>query len=223
LFHFDSGKTSLIATLLRLIDINSGSITIDGIDINTIPRAVVRRRLNTIPQDAYFFSGTIRENLCIHNTNSSLPESSGPSDARIIAILTRVELWSKIATMPQGLDSELKAEHFSHGQRQLLCLVRAVLRGSSSKILILDEAMSSVDSKTAELMQRIVNEEFEGQTVLAVVHRLDVETMRAFDRVVVLDAGQVVDFDAPEKLMGRSELFRGLGIARRAKEGVCEG
>lgn len=193
-----SGKSSLISALFRMLEISaSSSIIVDGIDITTIPRQVVRWTLNAIPQDPFFMKGSIRFNA-----------SSGSAhhiDADIILALQKVHLW-EIVEAKGGLDADLHAEFFSHGQRQLFCLARGILR--KSKIVVLDEISSSVDITSDELMQRIVREEFADATIIAVAHRLD--TILDFDRIALLKNGELVEMDTPSALLGRDSAFKEL-------------
>jgi ATP-binding cassette, subfamily C (CFTR/MRP), member 1 len=194
-----SGKSSLIMTLLRLLEISQGSVVIDGIDITTIPRQILRSRLNAIPQDPFFLQGSIRFNAS--------PFSPEHSDADIISALRKVELWALIEAKG-GLAAELGEDTFSHGQRQLFCLARAILRKQEKGIVVLDEVSSSVDVATDRLMQRVIREELTGMTIIAVAHRL--ETIVDFDRVAVVSEGQVVEVGNPEVLLGRESRFREL-------------
>lgn len=185
-----SGKSSIIATLFRMLEISSGSITIDGLDISLLTRQDVRMGINAIPQDAYFFKGSIRTNIDPLNRCT---------DTQLITALTKTKLWP-IVESKGGLTAPAEAEMFSHGQRQLFCLARAILH--PSKIVVLDEATSSVDLATDELMQGIIRQEFADCTILAVAHRLD--TIMDFDMVAVLKAGVLVEFGDPRVLMGRN-------------------
>ncbi|KAF7856278.1 hypothetical protein EAF04_009806 [Stromatinia cepivora] len=183
-----SGKSSLIAALFRMLEIHPGSsILIDGIDISTLPRQTVRARLNAIPQDPFFLRSTIRTNADPYHLHP---------DTTIISALEKVQLWSLISSKG-GLEAQLDTEFFSHGQRQLFCLARAILRGG--RIIVLDEATSSVDSETDKLMQRVIREVFEGCTILAVAHRLD--TIADFDRIILLGKGEVVETGTFAELM----------------------
>jgi ABC-type multidrug transport system fused ATPase/permease subunit len=174
-----------------MLELNSGTILIDGLDLSTMPRHEIRTQLNAIPQDPYFVTGSIRLNLDPYSTST---------DDLIISALRKVHLLGTI-TSNGGLDAELDPDTLSHGQRQLFCLARAILR--KSKIVVLDEATSSVDRKTDELMQRIIREEFQGCTIIAVAHRL--ETILDFDRIAVLDRGHLVECDSPKKLLATEE------------------
>lgn len=183
-----SGKSSLIASLFRMLEIDSNSsITIDGIDITTISRQTVRSRLNAIPQEPFFFRGSVRLNTD--------PFQLHP-DAAIITALRKVHLWDLVAAKG-GLDAALDAAFFSHGQRQLFCLARAILR--RSRVVVLDEATSSVDTASDALMQRVIRDEFGGCTIIAVAHRLD--TIMDFDRIAVLGEGKLLECGSPGELM----------------------
>lgn len=186
-----SGKSSFVTTLFHMLEVTRGTITIDAVDIATTPREVLRERLNVIPQDALFLSGTVRANLD--------PFAAVNSDETLISALCTVGLWN-VVSQAGGLDIPLDPESLlSHGQRQLFCLARALLNRSRSSILVLDEATASVDLQTDAVMQRIIREEFKGCTIIAVAHRLG--TIRDFDRVVVLDQGRVVEDGKPDELL----------------------
>ncbi|KAE9371145.1 putative multidrug resistance-associated protein [Stipitochalara longipes BDJ] len=192
-----SGKSSLIMTLFQLLKISpESSVFIDNIDITKIPRHVLRERLNAIPQDPFFLKGSIRFNASPSHLHT---------DEQIISAFEKVELWSLIE-VKGGLDAELSAEFFSHGQRQLFCLARAILR--KSKIVVLDEVSSSVDIETDKLMQRVVREEFKDATVVSVAHRL--ETIVDFNRVVVMGDGAAMEMGEPRELLVSESRFREL-------------
>ncbi|KAM3075096.1 hypothetical protein ACMFMF_005777 [Clarireedia jacksonii] len=184
-----AGKSSFVALLLHMLEVSQGSITIDGVDLLTIPRNVLRERLTVIPQEPVFIKGTIRENLDTLDLAND--------DVSAEAVLTKVGLWS-IVTNAGGLDVPLEPEELlSHGQRQLFCLARAMLR--RSKILIIDEATASVDLQTDELMQQIILDHFVDCTIIAVAHRL--QTIRHFDRIAVFYNAKVVEFGEPDALL----------------------
>lgn len=194
-----SGKSSLITSLFRMLEIKEGTLTVDGVDLSTVPRQTVRERFNAIPQDPIFIKGSIRANL---------DPLSISTDSAIEASLRKVDLWTVIESIG-GLESMREAESFlSQGQRQLFCLARAIL--NPSQVVVLDEATASVDLYTDELMQRIIREEFKGRTIIAVAHRL--QTILDFDRILVLDKGKVVEYGEPEDLLNREggSLFRDL-------------
>ncbi|KAH7329994.1 putative ATP-binding cassette transporter [Rhexocercosporidium sp. MPI-PUGE-AT-0058] len=192
-----SGKSSLITTLFRMLEVTEdSSVTIDGIDITKLPRECVRSRLNAIPQEPFFIRGTVRANA---------DPLSQHTDAAIISAIEKVHLWN-IVHNKGGLDTLLDAEFFSHGQRQLFCLARAILR--KSKVVILDEATSNVDTKSDDLMQEIIRKEFHDCTIIAVAHRLD--TILDFDRIALLSEGTLKEFDSPQALLGRASAFKEL-------------
>lgn len=127
-----SGKSTLISTLLRLIDMDSGSVCIDGLDISSLSRSTVRSRLNVIAQEPFFFPGTLRENL---DPSDSLP------DQILIDMLKKVQRWEQVETLG-GLDAQVTQDLFSPGEKQLLSIAR-VLCCSNGRVLVLDEATSS--------------------------------------------------------------------------------
>jgi ATP-binding cassette subfamily C (CFTR/MRP) protein 1 len=192
-----SGKSSLIAALLRLMDCSSGQIVIDGLDIATLPKQLVRSRLIALPQDPYVLAGTVRENV---------DPLSTVSDDAVITALRKVHLDHLLDDEEIGLNAKLSTDMLSHGQCQLLCLARAMMRKSS--ILILDEATASVDVHTDALMQDILRTDFKHHTIIAAAHRLD--TIIDFDAVLVLDAGRVLESDNPQNLLARDTAFKEL-------------
>lgn len=189
-------------SLLRMIDLHQGHVTIDGTDISTLHPDDLRARLNVVPQDPYFVPGTVRFNLDLH---------SRASDAELEAAVTKVGLWARVQGTG-GLDAELVGLEWSQGERQLLCLARAVV--GRSRVLVLDEAMSSVDAETEAVMQAVVDAEFQGATVVAVMHRFTY--IERYDRVALLREGRMVECDAPVKLLAREgSVFGGLYAAHR--------
>ena len=192
-----SGKSSLLLTLFRLLNVDSGAIMLDGMDISHIHQDVLRRRLISVPQEATLFPGSLRSNIY---GNGESDDALQPTDEQIISTLEKVELWDAIS-LQGNLDTDVSNLALSHGQKQLFCLARAVLRKSSSAILILDEAMSAVDEHTEEVMVKIIETEFVNHTVLSVVHRL--HTVLQFDQIVLLDKGRVVEVGPPTELLRR--------------------
>ncbi|CAF3655959.1 unnamed protein product [Rotaria socialis] len=165
-----------------------GQIKIDNIDIASIGLDDLRRRISIIPQDPILFTGTMRSNLDPFNDYS---------DAEIWCALEQVQLKTLVADgMPNGLHSMVSegGSNLSVGQKQLVCLARAILK--MSKILVIDEATANVDNATDELIQRAIREKFKHCTVLTVAHRL--RTVIDSDRILVLGNGAVLEFDTPE-------------------------
>ncbi|KAF5534749.1 multidrug resistance-associated 1 [Fusarium mexicanum] len=193
-----SGKSSLMACLLRMLEVDSNSsIKFDGIDITTIPRQTVRASVAVVPQHPFFMKKTtIRDNL--------VPRGEQPED-RILAVLNRLKMKEAVERLG-GLDSILDVERLSQGQRQLLCLARAVL--ANKKMIFLDEASSNVDAKSEQLIRQVVQEEFKGCTVIAIAHRLG--AVVDFDRVAVMGGGRVIEWDNPRELLKRESEFKRL-------------
>jgi len=180
-----------------MLEIDSGTISIDGVDVSTISRQEIRRRLITLPQEPFFIHGSVRENI---------DPQEGATDERIQEVLRSVDMWNFFETRG-GLDELLDDDKLSHGQRQLFCLARAILK--QGKILIMDEATSSVDSDTDTVMQRVLREEFAGRTMIAIAHKL--QTILDFDRVLLLDKGQIVETGNPQELLANdTSAFRAL-------------
>ncbi|XP_071346067.1 ATP-binding cassette sub-family C member 12-like isoform X2 [Trachinotus anak] len=195
-----SGKSSLAVALLRLVEPAAGSILIDGVDITTIGLSDLRRKLSIIPQDPVLFTGTVRYNLDPFSTYS---------DEEVWAALEKTYMKDAICSLEGNLQAELtdNGGTFSVGQRQLMCLSRALLR--SSKIILLDEAMASVDPETDALIQITIREAFQHCTVLTIAHRI--HTVLQADRILVLNHGEVIEFDHPDVLKQRPDsLFSAL-------------
>lgn len=199
-----SGKSTLLSVLLRILDMASGTILIDGLDLRFLPRSIIRSRLITIPQEPFILAGTVRYNL---------DPSTLVADDQIVTALEKVGLWDLLGSRG-GLDTLMLDNPLSQGQQQIFCLARAILRlgegdeKGRGEIMVLDEATSNVDSETDALMQKLIREEFKECTILTVAHRLD--TIADSDRIAVLDGGQLAEFESPEVLMGRESLFREL-------------
>ncbi|KAL3991213.1 protein LSM14 [Sarotherodon galilaeus] len=185
-----SGKSSLGVALFRLVECSGGSILIDGVDISDIGLADLRSKLSIIPQDPVLFSGTVRSNLDPFNQYS---------EEKIWDALERSHMKECVSQLPLKLESEVveNGENFSVGERQLLCVARALLR--RCKVLILDEATAAMDAETDALIQETIRSSFHHCTTLTIAHRL--HTVLASDRIMVLNQGQVVEFDEPSKLL----------------------
>ncbi|KAK2734190.1 hypothetical protein FQN57_001844 [Myotisia sp. PD_48] len=187
-----SGKSSLIYSILRLIEISTGDINIDGVDISTIPRHLIRSRIITIPQDRFVLTGSIRRNA---------DPSGMMSGESIQGALEKVHLW-RLVESRGGLDTNMENNLFSSGQQQLFRLARAILIKENRTILILDEATSNVDAATDSLMQSVIQDIFEDFTIITIAHRLD--TIMSSDKIAVLDQGKLVEFDSPINLRTRN-------------------
>ncbi|XP_011699218.1 PREDICTED: multidrug resistance-associated protein 1 isoform X6 [Wasmannia auropunctata] len=188
-----AGKSSLTLALFRIIEAAQGKILIDDVDISKLGLHDLRSRLTIIPQDPVLFSGTLRMNLDPFDCYS---------DEEIWRALEHAHLKSFIENLPSALLHEVTegGENLSVGQRQLICLARALLR--KTKVLILDEATAAVDLETDDLIQTTIRQEFKDCTVLTIAHRLN--TILDSDRVIVLDKGLIVEYDSPEVLLRNS-------------------
>ncbi|KAL5577346.1 hypothetical protein UlMin_019045 [Ulmus minor] len=189
-----AGKSSMLNTLFRIVEMERGRILIDDIDIGKIGLADLRKVLGIIPQSPVLFSGTVRFNL---------DPFSEHNDVDLWEALARAHLKDAIRRNPLGLDAEVSeaGENFSVGQRQLLSLARALLR--RSKILVLDEATAAVDVRTDALIQKTIRAEFKSCTMLIIAHRLN--TIIDCDRIILLDSGRVLEYDSPEELLSRDD------------------
>jgi ATP-binding cassette subfamily C (CFTR/MRP) protein 4 len=188
-----AGKSSLISALFRLYDFE-GTIFIDGIDTKAVPLHTLRSKIAIIPQEPILFLGTLRRNLDPFDEYE---------DSHLWNALEDVELKKFVSSLPSGLESEISegGNNFSVGQRQLLCLVRAILK--NAKIVALDEATASVDLETDEMIQRTIRRKFKDATVLTIAHRTN--TVMDSDKILVLDSGNVVEFGSTEDILQRPD------------------
>uniref|UniRef100_A0A673UDD6 Multidrug resistance-associated protein 1 n=1 Tax=Suricata suricatta TaxID=37032 RepID=A0A673UDD6_SURSU len=185
-----AGKSSLTNGLFRILEAAGGQIIIDGVDIASIGLHDLREKLTIIPQDPILFSGSLRMNLDPFNNYS---------DEEIWMALELAHLKSFVAGLELGLSHQVTeaGDNLSIGQRQLLCLARALLR--KSKILIMDEATAAVDIETDHLIQMTIQKEFSHCTTITIAHRL--HTIMDSDRIMVLDDGKIVEFGTPDELL----------------------
>ncbi|KAF6719853.1 Multidrug resistance-associated protein 1 [Oryzias melastigma] len=191
-----AGKSSLTLGLFRIIEPAEGQISIDGVDIAKLGLHELRSRITIIPQDPVLFSGTLRMNLDPFDSYS---------DEDIWKALEFSHLKTFVSGLPDKLSHECSegGENLSVGQRQLLCLARALLR--KTKVLVLDEATAAVDLETDNLIQSTIRSQFEDCTVLTIAHRLN--TIMDYTRVLVLDKGQMAEFDSPSSLIAQKGAF----------------
>uniref|UniRef100_A0A667ZNK8 ATP-binding cassette, sub-family C (CFTR/MRP), member 10 n=1 Tax=Myripristis murdjan TaxID=586833 RepID=A0A667ZNK8_9TELE len=182
-----SGKSTLFLALFRMVELNRGQILVDASLVNAVV-ALCRSKLAIIPQDPFLFGGSVRENLD--------PYGRRP-DRQLLDVLEQCHLGAVVGRMG-GLDAEVgeRGKSFSLGQRQLLCLARALL--TQATILCIDEATASVDQRTDKLLQQTIRDTFQDKTVLTIAHRIN--TIMDSDRVLVMHAGKVVEFDTPAAL-----------------------
>ena len=197
-----AGKSSITLSLFRIIEPATGKIVIDGVDVSTIGLHDLRSKLTIIPQDPVLFSGTLRSNL---------DPFEQKSDEQLWGCLESAHLKDFV----KGLDKQLNynvsegGENLSVGQRQLICLARALLR--KTQILVLDEATAAVDLETDSLIQSTIRSQFADCTILTIAHRL--QTILDSDRVLVLDSGRVAEYDAPAALLQNTKsIFHSLAV-----------
>ena len=192
-----AGKTTIINLLSRFYDVNSGSIYIDGCDIREFQQKSIRRQLGIVLQDTFLFSGTVMENIRYGRLDAS------DKDVYEAAKLANADWF--IRRLPLGYDAQVSEQgnNFSQGQRQLLAIARAVL--ADPRILILDEATSSVDTRTEILIQKALLNLMEGRTSFVIAHRLS--TIRSADQVLVIDGGRIIERGNHETLIARQGFY----------------
>ncbi|XP_073446643.1 ATP-binding cassette sub-family C member 5-like [Dendrobates tinctorius] len=198
-----SGKSSLAMTLFRLVELSGGVIIIDNVHINTIGLEDLRKNLSIIPQEPVLFVGSVRWNLDPINQYT---------DDEVWDALEKTHMKQHV----QQLNGKLQAHvtenggNFSVGERQLLCMARALLR--NSQILLLDEATAAIDNETDALVQDTINDAFSDCTVLIIAHRLN--TVFHCDRIMVMDHGKIMEFDKPSVLLSdENSMFRAMALA----------
>uniref|UniRef100_A0A8C0H629 Multidrug resistance-associated protein 1 n=1 Tax=Chelonoidis abingdonii TaxID=106734 RepID=A0A8C0H629_CHEAB len=191
-----AGKSSLTLGLFRINESAEGEIIIDGVNVAKIGLHDLRFKITIIPQDPVLFSGSLRMNLDPFDKYS---------DEEIWTSLELAHLKNFVSSLPDKLNHECSegGENLSVGQRQLVCLARALLR--KSKILVLDEATAAVDLETDDLIQSTIRTQFEDCTVLTIAHRLN--TIMDYERVIVLDKGEIVECDSPANLLQKKGIF----------------
>lgn len=226
-----AGKSSLTLALFRFLEAREGSVHIDGIDVSKISLHDLRSRIAIIPQDPVLFSGTVRSNLDAFDQHTDAELYDALQRVHLIRTTgttsrdepaTRPGSGANTPRVPEAapdtnanpfasLGSRVSEGglNLSQGQRQLLCLARAIV--SRPKIMVLDEATSAVDMATDVLIQRSIREEFQDSTLIVIAHRLS--TIADFDKILVMDDGVGVEFDGPKELLEKEGgVFRGLSL-----------
>ena len=191
-----SGKSTIALCLFRILEPLQGKIIIDGIDIGIIGLKKLRRNLTIIPQDSTVMNGTLRYNI---------DPIKIFSDDEIRNVLNKIGFNYIIDNNPNGLDQIISenGNNLSIGEKQLICITRAILR--KSKIIIMDEATASIDYKTEEIIQRAISELLKNSTVITIAHRI--KTILNSDKIIVLDNGNVVEYDSPKKLLSNKNSY----------------
>ncbi|MBP1046312.1 ABC transporter ATP-binding protein [Enterococcus sp. BWM-S5] len=195
-----AGKTTMINLLMRFYPLNSGQITVDNIDISTFSSAEIRQKFGMVLQDTWLYQGTIAENIAYGKPNASRPE--------VIAAAKAAQCDHFIRTLPQGYDTLISSEgnEISQGQQQLLTIARAILANPS--ILILDEATSSVDTRTEKLIQQAMDHLTEGRTSFIIAHRLS--TIKNADLILVMKDGDIIEKGTHQQLLSKESFYANL-------------
>jgi ATP-binding cassette subfamily B protein len=195
-----SGKSTLDKLLLRLYEVRSGRITLDGIDIQDLQLQDLRRAIALVSQDVFLFHGTVAENIAYGNFDANREQ--------IVAAATIAEAHEFVSQLPQGYDTIVgeRGQKLSGGQRQRIAIARAILK--DPPILILDEATSAVDNETEAAIARSLDRIIQNRTTIAIAHRLS--TIRHADRIYVMERGRLVEWGTHDELLDRPGIYANL-------------
>ncbi|WP_242947346.1 ABC transporter ATP-binding protein [Caloramator proteoclasticus] len=207
-----AGKTTLVNLLMRFYEINSGRITIDGVDIRDIKRSELRKMFGMVLQDTWLFNGTIKDNIAYGKEGATMED--------IVKAAKAAHADHFIRTLPQGYDTVINEEatNISQGQKQLLTIARAILH--DPKILILDEATSSVDTRTEVLIQKAMANLMKGRTSFVIAHRLS--TIRDAELIIVMNKGRIIEMGNHKELLAKGGFYADLYNSQFANENVDE-
>jgi ABC-type multidrug transport system fused ATPase/permease subunit len=203
-----AGKTSIASLLARFYDINEGAILIDGTDTRSVTMESLRRQMGLVPQDPFLFSGTVRDNIRFGRPSAT--------DEEIVDAAKLANTHDFISRLPQGYDTEVneRGQNYSQGQRQLIAFARAVL--ANPRILILDEATASVDTRTEVLIQAALARLLHGRTSFVIAHRLS--TIRNADTVLVVNGGEIVQRGTHRELLSEEGMYKDLYLMQYRRE-----
>ncbi|MBQ9064221.1 MAG: ABC transporter ATP-binding protein [Blautia sp.] len=190
-----SGKTTLINLLMRFYDVDSGTISIDDVEIDNVTRHSLRKNFGMVLQETWLKNATVRENIAIGDPDAT--------DEQIIAAAKEAHSWEFIRRMPKGLDTIVTDDSMSQGQKQLLCITRVML--ALPPMLILDEATSSIDTRTELRIQNAFDKLMKGRTSFIVAHRLS--TIRNADIILVLKDGHIIEQGNHEELLRKGGFY----------------
>jgi ABC-type multidrug transport system fused ATPase/permease subunit len=192
-----SGKSSLVSLADRFYEVEKGAVTVDGYDIRSVTQQSLRKQIAIVPQDPILFTGSIEENIKYGKMTATRDE--------VIEVAKTVGAHAFISRLEKGYDTPVgqRGASLSAGQRQLVCLARAIL--ADPRILILDEATSNVDTHTERIMQRALRKLTKGRTCLTIAHRLS--TVTGADRIIVLDQGRIVEEGSHKELLAKQGLY----------------
>jgi ATP-binding cassette subfamily B protein len=195
-----AGKTTLVNLLMRFYDIDGGTIELDGVETRAMRRDDLRRTFGMVLQDTWLFGGTIRENIAYGREDAT--------DDEIVAAAIAAHVDHFVRTLPQGYDTVIddEASNLSQGEKQLLTIARAFL--ADPEVLILDEATSSVDTRTEVLVQRAMAALMKGRTSFVIAHRLS--TIRDADTILVMDRGRIVEQGTHDELLAARGFYHEL-------------
>jgi ATP-binding cassette subfamily B protein len=208
-----AGKTSIVSLLMRFYDVIDGSISVDGYDIRQVTQSSLRDQMGIVLQDTFLFSGSVMDNIRYGRLDAT--------DDEVIEASKLANAHGFVTRLPEGYKTDIgeRGHNLSQGQRQLISIARAIL--NDPRILILDEATSSVDTRTERLIQKALDELLHGRTSFVIAHRLS--TIRNADQVLVIDEGQIVERGTHQTLMDARGKYYDLYMSQFRREEQAEG